>query len=172
MAIVRAAALTAALLGVSLALAACGGEIGGTTTVATQPAATVPEETTSSTPEKTTTAEKKSATEKATPEKTTTKSEAGGNANAAKQGEQVFMANGCGACHTLAAAGAAGTVGPNLDETLPGKGESYIQEAIVDPDATVAAGYTAGVMPSTFGSTLSSSELEALVTFMLQSAGK
>jgi len=174
MVIVRATGLIAAVLGASLVLAACGGESGGTTTIATQPGTTTaPEETTSSTPEKTTTAKEETAKQKTAPEKTTTKSEAGGNANAAaKQGEQVFTANGCGACHTLAAASATGTVGPDLDETLPGKSEAYINEAIVDPNATVPPGYSAGIMPPTFGSTLSSSELEALVAFLQQSAGK
>jgi mono/diheme cytochrome c family protein len=172
MAIARATSSIAAVLGVSLVLAACGGETGGTTTVATKPAP-VPEETTSSTPEKTTTAKEETAKEKTAPKKTTSKPEAGGNANAAaKQGEQVFTANGCAACHTLAAANADGTVGPNLDETLPGKSKAYINEAIVDPNATVAPGYSAGIMPPTFGSTLSSSELEALVAFLQQSAGK
>ena len=37
----------------------------------------------------------------------------------AAAGEELFASNGCGSCHTLAAAGAAGTVGPNLDETKP-----------------------------------------------------
>ena len=36
-------------------------------------------------------------------------------------GEEVFNANGCGSCHTLAAAGTNGTVGPNLDESKPDK---------------------------------------------------
>jgi mono/diheme cytochrome c family protein len=34
-------------------------------------------------------------------------------------GEQVFASAGCVACHTLAAAGATGTVGPNLDDAQP-----------------------------------------------------
>ena len=34
-------------------------------------------------------------------------------------GKTVFASNGCGACHTLAAAGAAGKVGPSLDATKP-----------------------------------------------------
>ena len=34
-------------------------------------------------------------------------------------GAQVFASAGCGGCHTLAAAGATGTVGPNLDEVKP-----------------------------------------------------
>ena len=36
-------------------------------------------------------------------------------------GAQVFANNGCGGCHTLAAANAGGVTGPNLDEVLPGR---------------------------------------------------
>jgi mono/diheme cytochrome c family protein len=43
-------------------------------------------------------------------------SEPGGDAGA---GEAVFASAGCGGCHTLEAAGASGTVGPNLDEAKP-----------------------------------------------------
>ena len=32
-------------------------------------------------------------------------------------GKEVFASTGCGSCHTLADAGATGTVGPNLDES-------------------------------------------------------
>ena len=31
----------------------------------------------------------------------------------------MFASAGCGACHTLAAAGSSGAVGPNLDESQP-----------------------------------------------------
>jgi mono/diheme cytochrome c family protein len=34
-------------------------------------------------------------------------------------GEKVFASAGCGGCHTLKAAGATGTVGPNLDDKKP-----------------------------------------------------
>jgi mono/diheme cytochrome c family protein len=34
-------------------------------------------------------------------------------------GAEVFAANGCGSCHTLAKANASGTVGPNFDEAPP-----------------------------------------------------
>jgi mono/diheme cytochrome c family protein len=37
----------------------------------------------------------------------------------AAAGETVFASGGCGACHTLSAAGTSGTVGPNLDEAQP-----------------------------------------------------
>ena len=36
-------------------------------------------------------------------------------------GKGVFAANGCASCHTLAAAGATGNVGPNLDAAKPGQ---------------------------------------------------
>ena len=189
MSMVRFVSLIAGVLAVSLVLAACGGESGGTTTIATEAGgATTPTGETTATKETTTArettakeepakeksaAKEEPAKEKSAAKETTAKAETGGEANAAvEQGEQEFMANGCGACHTLAAAGTKSTVGPDLDGTLPGKSESFIRESIVDPNADVAPGYSAGIMPPTFGSTLSSSELEALVTFLQQSAGK
>lgn len=36
-----------------------------------------------------------------------------------EQGSAVFASAGCGSCHTLADAGSAGAVGPNLDELAP-----------------------------------------------------
>jgi mono/diheme cytochrome c family protein len=38
---------------------------------------------------------------------------------AAKKGTAVFASAGCSGCHTLAAANATGTVGPNLDQLKP-----------------------------------------------------
>ena len=55
-------------------------------------------------------------TEEAPPATTEAAPPAGGSATA---GEVVFATGGCGSCHTLAAAGATGTLGPNLDETQP-----------------------------------------------------
>jgi mono/diheme cytochrome c family protein len=37
----------------------------------------------------------------------------------ATAGADVFVAQGCGGCHTLSAAGSSGTVGPNLDDAKP-----------------------------------------------------
>jgi mono/diheme cytochrome c family protein len=39
--------------------------------------------------------------------------------NAKTTGQALFLASGCGGCHTLAAAGTNGTVGPNLDHAHP-----------------------------------------------------
>ena len=45
----------------------------------------------------------------------------------------------------------AATVGPNLDEVLPGQTAAMIEESIVDPNAEIAKGYPANVMPPNFG---------------------
>jgi mono/diheme cytochrome c family protein len=84
----------------------------------------------------------------------------------ATQGADVFAANGCGSCHALAAANATGTIGPDLDQTLADKDAAYIEEAIVDPDATIADGFNAGVMPTSFGDDISPEDLEALIAYL------
>ncbi|MCZ7588468.1 MAG: cytochrome c [Gaiella sp.] len=48
-----------------------------------------------------------------------TTTEAPAAAGDAEAGKQVFESAGCAACHTLADAGATGTVGPSLDQTKP-----------------------------------------------------
>jgi mono/diheme cytochrome c family protein len=84
-------------------------------------------------------------------------------------GAQVFANNGCGGCHMLAAAESGGTVGPDLDESLPGQSAKMVEESIADPNATIAKGYPANVMPANFAQTLSAEELEDLVQYLLQS---
>lgn len=110
--------------------------------------------------------------EAGTGQTTEAEEEGGGGAASVEEGKQVFAANGCGSCHTLAAAGASGTVGPDLDKVLPGKSAAFIEESIVDPEAQIASGYSGGIMPQTFKASLSGSELEALVAFLSQEAGK
>ena len=56
-------------------------------------------------------------TEPTTTEPTTTEPSGGGGD--ATAGKDLFASNGCGSCHTLADAGASGSVGPNLDESKP-----------------------------------------------------
>jgi mono/diheme cytochrome c family protein len=89
-------------------------------------------------------------------------------------GAQVFANNGCGGCHTFAAAEAGGVTGPNLDEVLPGQSDAMIEESIVEPNAEIAKGYAANVMPPNFGEILSSQELEDLVKYLMEdsSGGK
>jgi mono/diheme cytochrome c family protein len=82
-------------------------------------------------------------------------------------GEALFASNGCGGCHAFEAAGSTGAVGPNLDESLEGKDAEYVQQSIAEPDAEVAEGYNAGVMPSF--QQLSEEQVNDLVAFLTQS---
>ncbi|MFN8162826.1 MAG: c-type cytochrome [Solirubrobacterales bacterium] len=84
-------------------------------------------------------------------------------------GAQVFASNGCGGCHTLAAAGSGGVTGPNLDEFLtPGHTSAMIEEMVVDPNAEIAKGFPANVMPQNYGQILSKKEIEELVQYLLE----
>ena len=65
----------------------------------------------------------------------------------------------CGTCHTLAAAGSDGTTGPNLDDLMPDK------ETV---EAQVRSG--GGGMPA-FEGQLSDAEIEAVATYVSESAG-
>ena len=108
---------------------------------------------------------------------TTTSSGGGGNAAA---GKAVFAANGCASCHTFKPANATGSVGPDLD-TAPASDAkadnnmnlaAFIKESIDNPDAYIAKGYSKGVMPTTFGQSLSSTQLNDLVAFILSGTAK
>jgi len=84
------------------------------------------------------------------------------------RGKGVFLAAGCGACHTLSAAGTKATVGPNLDTALKGRSSAFVRESILDPNATIAAGYQRGVMPTTYRSQLTMRQIADLVAFLLK----
>jgi mono/diheme cytochrome c family protein len=87
-------------------------------------------------------------------------------------GATVFAQNNCAGCHTMAAAGASGTVGPDLDKAVPQlKTPAAVREAIVDPNKTIAPGYPPNVMPETFGQDISPTDLNALVQFLLKYSG-
>jgi mono/diheme cytochrome c family protein len=101
----------------------------------------------------------------------TTTSASGGNAAA---GQSVFASNGCGSCHTFAPANASGKVGPDLDSAPAADAKAdhmalpaFIKQSITDPDAYIAKGYSKGVMPTTFKSSLSAKQLNDLVAFIL-----
>jgi mono/diheme cytochrome c family protein len=84
-------------------------------------------------------------------------------------GAQVFVDNGCGGCHTLAAANSGGVTGPNLDEYLaPDDNAAGIEEMIVDPNAEIAEGFSANVMPQNYGQILSKKEIEDLVQYLIE----
>jgi mono/diheme cytochrome c family protein len=77
----------------------------------------------------------------------------------ATAGASIFESAGCGACHTLSAAGTSGTVGPNLDEAKP----SY--ELAV---TRVTKGQ--GGMPA-FGEQLEAQQIADVAQYVVESTG-
>jgi cytochrome c oxidase subunit 2 len=100
------------------------------------------------------------------------RAQGGGAGGGAASGRQVFASAGCGGCHTFKPAGSDGEIGPDLDDIAAaaeptGKSPAdFVRESIVDPNAYVAPGYSAGVMPGSFGESLSRAEIDALVAFI------
>jgi mono/diheme cytochrome c family protein len=85
-----------------------------------------------------------------------------------KAGEAVFAGKGtCIACHKAGKVGAS-PVGPDLSQIAKIQTPDYIMKKIIDPKGMgTVAGFPAGVMPQTFGQTLTSKEYLDLVSFLL-----
>jgi cbb3-type cytochrome c oxidase subunit III len=88
---------------------------------------------------------------------------ASGNAKPPSQlgtdGKTIFQSE-CAGCHTLKAANATGTIGPNLDQLKPGEARAKHQVEV-----------GGGVMPA-FKGTLSPAQIDAVAKFVASSAGK
>ena len=139
---------------VGLVAAGCGGEEEATPSPQTVSGTTTPAHTTSTS---TTTTTPAPTTSTSTSTTTTTPAPAG---NAAA-GKTVFTGSaGCSGCHTLADAGATGTVGPNLDQLKP-------------PYDKVVTQVTNGgaVMPA-FKSTLTPQQIADVAAYVSSVAGK
>ena len=57
---------------------------------------------------------------------------------------------------------------PNKD--MVGKDAAFIHESIVDPDKEIAPGYSKGIMPPSFGTSLSQKQIDDLVALLSQAA--
>ena len=102
---------------------------------------------------------------------------AAGGGGGAPDGKQLFTdGNGtstaCGSCHTLKDAATTATTGPDLDKVLAGKDAAFIKTSITNPDAEIAPGFQGGIMPKNYPDTLSAEELDALVKYLGDVAGK
>jgi cbb3-type cytochrome c oxidase subunit III len=82
----------------------------------------------------------------------------GVTAEAPTDGKEIFTTS-CGGCHQLADAGTDGTVGPNLDESMPSR-------ALVTDRVTNGK----GVMPS-FKESLDPAQIEAVAEYVSSAAG-
>ncbi len=88
----------------------------------------------------------------------------------AKAGEALFRTNAiasCVACHTVGGAG--GSVGPVLDGIAARKDETYIRESVLNPNATLAEGFTQlGISPMPpMSLILKAQEIEDVVAYLL-----
>ena len=83
----------------------------------------------------------------------------GGGGGGAEDGKAIFSSN-CASCHTLAAAGTSGTIGPNLDEAKPD--EALVRERVTNG---------MGVMPS-FKGKLTDAQIAAVAKFVSENAGQ
>jgi cytochrome c oxidase subunit 2 len=97
---------------------------------------------------------------------------AGGAAPDAKTIFTSSASPACASCHTLSAAGATGTIGPNLDKFLKGKDAKFIQQSIEDPSAFVEKGFQDGIMPANYKETLKPEEIKALTDYLVKVAAK
>jgi cytochrome c oxidase subunit 2 len=111
-------------------------------------------------------------------------SSAAGSTTSAAAGKALFTGTaGCSGCHTLAAASATGTVGPNLDQRLKAdcalpasqqvRGttlQKCIETAITHPYAYLPTGYSSGIMPNDFGTRLTADQIQSLVNFLATAA--
>ncbi len=142
---VRRALVIAVALSLPLLVVACGGEENKTTAPNTVEGQGTVQET-------------------GTPEDTTETAGGGGGGEGesqgnAENGKKIFASAGCGGCHTLKAAGATGTTGPNLDDLKP----SF-------DDAAEQVENGGGGMPA-FRDQLSEQEIRDVATFVAESAG-
>lgn len=116
---------------------------------------------------------------KAPPSKSTTAA-SGSAATSPAAGKAIFTGAGtCSSCHTLAAAGTTGPIGPDLTTRLASdcanpaskkiRGttlKACIDKAIIDPYAYIPSGYQAGIMPGMFKTTLGPAKVQALVNYL------
>jgi cbb3-type cytochrome c oxidase subunit III len=87
-------------------------------------------------------------------------STSGGFASLGTNGEAIFKGAGCSGCHTLAAAGATGTVGPDLDQLKPAT-------AIVVRQVT-----NGGTIMPAFKGKLTAAQIQAVAAYVSSNAGK
>ena len=140
-------------------------------------ASTTTPSSTSTTPSSTSTTPSGTSTAPASTSPTAT---TGAGAASISAGKALFAGTGtCGSCHTLAAAGTTGAIGPDLTTRLASdcatpasqkaRGatlKACIDKAIIDPYAYIPSGYSSGIMPATFAKTLGPVKVGELVNFL------
>lgn len=82
-----------------------------------------------------------------------------------ERGKNLFTGMGCVGCHTFNGQG--GAVGPNLTDVYAKKGEDYIHQSILQPNAVIAEGFQPNIMPQNFQQRLKGpTDLEDIVAYL------
>ena len=80
----------------------------------------------------------------------------------------MWIANGCGGCHTFEAANSDAPIGPDLGRSLKGETRDYVMRAIVLPNADVDGRTTRpAAMPDDFAQRIAPDDLNLLVDFIV-----
>jgi cytochrome c oxidase subunit 2 len=95
-------------------------------------------------------------------------------ANASAQGELLFGTAGCTGCHAINGQG--GQIGPELTQVYAEKGEEYVHESIVNPNAVIAiacptGSCPSGVMPQNFAEILSEDDINSIIQYLKAASG-
>ena len=96
----------------------------------------------------------------------------------ARSPQELWTAVGCSGCHMIdqdQTADNVGAVAPHQNNLWERAGEQveglsaeeYVYQSIVEPNAHIATGYQANVMPGNFGEILTEAELDGLVAWLL-----
>jgi cbb3-type cytochrome c oxidase subunit III len=84
------------------------------------------------------------------------------------QGQQLFVQH-CGSCHTLAAAGTKGTVGPNLDDAFRADRDQGFHETTIEDVVRGQIAYASPPMPQNL---VTGDDADSVAIFVARVAGK
>ena len=85
-----------------------------------------------------------------------------------ERGRNLFQGLGCVGCHVINGSG--GVVGPDLTNVYSEKGEDYVRQSILMPNAVITEGFQPNLMPQNFSERLSDEDLNDIVAY-LESVG-
>jgi cytochrome c oxidase subunit 2 len=80
-----------------------------------------------------------------------------------ERGLNLFQGMGCVGCHAVAGKG--GAVGPELTNVYS-KGEDYVHQSIVQPNAVIVEGFQPNIMPQNFDQRLSEENISDIIAYL------